>query len=85
MDNRALRTLIRQTIRSLAVKDGDVILIKARSDAIATRRDIENFTNAIRRGGRPACVVIALEDFAEIAALDEEVMGLHGWVRKVRE
>lgn len=85
MDNRALRTLIRQTIRTLAVKDGDVILIKARSDAIATRRDIENFTNAIRRGGRPACVVIALEDFKELAALDEEVMALHGWVKKVRE
>lgn len=85
MDNRALRTLIRQTIRTLKVQDGDVILIKARADALATRRDIENFTNAVRRGGRPNCVVIALEDFGEITVMDAEIMALHGWVRKANE
>lgn len=82
MDSRALRTLVRQTIRTLQVKDGDVLLIKARTDALATRRDVHDFTNAVRRGGRPNCVVIALESFDELAVMDEEIMELHGWVRK---
>jgi hypothetical protein len=85
MDKLKLRTLIRSTIRVLKVQDGDVILLKIHTEGINDKKAVNSFANAIRAGGRPKCVLIALDDFAELDVLNEEDMEKHGWVRKVKE
>lgn len=85
MDKVKLRTLVRTAIRVHRINDGDVILLKAHTEAIADKKSVHDFANAIRAGGRPNCVLIALDDFNELQVLNEEDMAKHGWVRKVGE
>lgn len=85
MDKRTLRNFVRTTVRVHKVKDGDVILLKSHTEAIADKQMVNTFANAIRHGGRPNCVLIALDDFSELDVLNEEDMEKHGWVRKAKD
>lgn len=85
MDKRTLRNFVRAVIRVHKVQDGDVILLKANTSEIASKQQVHDFANSIRAGGRHNCVLIALDDFAELDILNEEDMAKHGWVRKVED
>lgn len=85
MDRRTLRNFVRNTIRIHHVNDGDVILLKIHTEGISDKQMVNAFANAIRHGGRPNCVLIALDDFDELAVLNDEDMEKHGWVRKVKD
>lgn len=85
MDKRTLRNLVRSVVRVHHVNDGDVILLKIHTGAISDKQMVNSFANAIRHGGRPNCVLIALDDFDELAVLNDEDMEKHGWVRKVKD
>jgi len=85
MDKLKIRTLVRKTIRALNVKDGDVILLKINTEGINDKKQVNAFANAIRAGGRPNCVLIALDNFDDLDVLNEEDMEKHGWIKKVKE
>lgn len=81
--NREIRELARRFARVVEVNDGDVILIKRDPTGDVINRDIfDGLASAFASTNRSNCIVVYVNELADVTVLDEKQMEELGWVRK---
>jgi hypothetical protein len=65
-------------IQKFKVSDGDVLLIKEGSPIAA---NLEEIVQVVHDSGRQNVVVLVVDDFGSVKALDEKTMNAEGWFR----
>lgn len=79
--NSLTREEARRFVRVAQVLDGDVLAIKHGS-RLATRDSIKALSRAFASTKRSRVIIVVVDDFDELSALDEEEMNKNGWFRK---
>lgn len=74
------RTLIRQALRSLRPKDGDIILVQA-GTPMGHQIHVARLQTHLARTGRQNCLIAVVNDFEDMSALSEADMNRLGWQR----
>lgn len=75
------RTIIRQAIQKLTINNGDVLLIKKGSE-LAEQKNFDYFAKHLGKTGREKCLLIRVNNFNDMATLDEKNMNGIGWYKE---
>lgn len=71
---------IARLLKKIHIEDGDIIALRHRS-ANANIQTIESLTVALDRIGLSRVLVVVVDDFDDMRALDEREMNKRGWFR----
>lgn len=74
------RRLLSKSIHKLGIKDGDVLAVRVGS-TLAKQEIIDGLREAFGKYGFTHSIVIVVDDFGDLSALNEQEMNKHGWFK----